>query len=134
MPFDIQPTREPGISRCVIRLGPTEKTPDIVIHTIRDALRAFHKQTNPNDRNLEFRLTRELHRIVASGTFKHRIEYINLVGLRDEIWRQQQFRDAVQFFDSEKLLQKIGVRNILLSFPPHTHYPNSFGSSLVFRI
>lgn len=64
---------------------------------------------------INFTLTNRMHQIIREGTYLQRIQYIQLVGKHDSIFRQDQFSDAVAYYNFDEILRKERILNYLFS-------------------
>ncbi len=92
---------------------------DEILNAIKDIKAQVEKMLNlPTGCSIEvvnFILRRKTHQKIRDSDYIQRIKYIDLVGMRDEICRQEQFRDAVFFHKFNEMLRKLRILNYFTS-------------------
>ncbi len=102
-------------------------TPEMILASIANAVEAY--KANHDGEKPILHLQKRMHQVIRVGTFAQRVAYISLVGMQDAIWRQAEFRDAVECFEFSSQLSRVGIVNHFASdkqsrriIAVHPHY------------
>lgn len=86
-------------------------------------------------------VNQRMNKVFSNATFIEQIEYIHLTGLRPEITKQIAYKNVVDFFKFQKILQSRGIQNNFLTnvrpkrihavHPTYAEYDDEIGDGLL---
>lgn len=96
---------------CTFNFESNNVTTADIIETIQEAL--IH--ANLLNIKLDLALLCKMHQVVCKGSYIARIKYIRLIGCVEQISRQTQFKDALDFSAFERILARNRINNFFAS-------------------
>lgn len=112
------------LNNCTFRMPKSFVTAEVILKTIQDVISVFEEQKFrsqnevPNllaNLELNLHLIRSMHHVISKSSHIQKIRYLQLVGDRPEISRQDGFREAVNFYNFNNKLSAIGILNYFAS-------------------
>jgi len=82
-----------------------------IIQTIQAANNEYRLTNGDSSSKIDFQLTKKMHQKIREGSYLQRVRYVQLVECVDAIWRQDQYRDAVNFYEFMQSLKSMGIVN-----------------------